>query len=157
MPNIARAIMFLGVGAASLFGGVEAGPLLRNAYLRTFPPPAYRSGDFSALFAQYRVPVVAFTTTTCPYCRQARAFFEREHVVYQDLLIDESDEAKRAYASLHAEGVPVVLVGDRLIEGFREDALHDALIAASVPRADARAPDIVRPASSEGSGSGIPQ
>ncbi|WP_242107495.1 glutaredoxin family protein [Luteimonas aquatica] len=113
--------------AACLAAGLWAGPHLRSAYDRMFPPPEYVSGDYDALYRQTGKRVVMFSTSDCPFCSRTRALFAREGVDYQDFLIDQSADAKRQYEALGGGGVPLLYIGERRISGYREDTIRQSL------------------------------
>lgn len=121
--QLLQAILLLAIVGAGLW----LGPHARAMYARMFPPPAYESGDFSALRKQADKPVVIFTTSTCPYCKQARELLTREGVDYRDYVIDLSPQAERQFLSLNGKGVPLLFIGDRRISGFREEVIRESI------------------------------
>lgn len=123
---VASAIWF----AAFLGIGLFAGPYLRAGYDRLFPPPVYVAGDYDEIYGQAGKPVVMFSTSTCPYCKRAREWLQQRGVDYRDYVIDESADARQKFERLGGGGVPQVLVGQRRVLGFREDALAEALTLA---------------------------
>jgi len=120
--------------AACFFGGLYGGPLARGAYARLFPEPQFTTGDFSQIHAEAGSPVVLFSTSTCPYCKQTREMFAKAGVPYVDYVIDTSDLAKQKFQQLSGVGVPLIYIGDRRIRGFREPAIKDALANLGAPR-----------------------
>lgn len=123
MKYFLQAALFLAVAGA----GFWVGPRAHALYARLFPLPAYVSGDFSALRKQAAKPVVIFTTSTCPFCKQARELLAREGVDYRDYTIDQSPQAKQQFQSLGGEGVPLLFIGDRRIMGFREETIRESI------------------------------
>jgi glutaredoxin len=107
--------------------GVYGGPAARAAYAHVFPEPAFRTGDFSSLYRDAGSPVVLFSTSTCPYCKQTRELLQQRRVAYVDFVVDQSESAARRFKSVGGKGVPLIYVGDRSISGFREDAIVEAL------------------------------
>jgi len=86
----------------------------------------YQQGNYTSHFVDHN-EVVIYGTTTCPYCARAREFLTAKGVKYADFNIDVSDEARKKYASLNVKAVPAILIGDRMISGFRPDVIEDAL------------------------------
>jgi glutaredoxin len=89
--------------------------------------PMQQTGDYSAIVREAGHPVVLFATTTCPYCRQARALLDAmkvERVVYD---VDVSDAARALYGRLHANSVPVLVTARLRITGFDEAAYRSLL------------------------------
>ncbi len=70
--------------------------------------------------------VVMLAAEWCGYCIRQRAEFERAGVRYRLLDVD-TPEGDRAMQALGARGVPVTIVGQRVIRGFDPDALDQSL------------------------------
>lgn len=117
--------------AAFLGIGLFSGPYLRAGYERMFPPPDYVSGDYADYYGRAGKPVVMFSTSTCPYCKRARAWLQQQGVDYRDYVIDESADAHQLFDRLGGGGVPQVLVGHRRVLGFRENILRESLATAA--------------------------
>jgi mycoredoxin len=71
--------------------------------------------------------VTMYTTQSCGYCARARRYFDQQGIPYQDHDIEHSQAARRAYQSLGGRGVPVIVIGDRVIHGFDEGQIRRAL------------------------------
>lgn len=72
-------------------------------------------------------PVVLYSTQSCRYCRSTRDFLDRNEVPFVERDVELSPSAAREHRALGAFGVPVVLVGDTIIEGHRPRRLAAAL------------------------------
>lgn len=70
---------------------------------------------------------VIYGTSWCPYCAKARAFFRKNHVPFRDYDIEKSDVARAQYDRLGGNGIPLILIGDKVIDGYDEDAMRSAL------------------------------
>lgn len=75
--------------------------------------PAPRSAADS-----HRPRVVMYATDWCPYCAKAREYFADNGIRFTEYDIDKDPAARRRYDAMGATGVPVILVGDRRINGF---------------------------------------
>ncbi|OZG74432.1 glutaredoxin family protein [Hahella sp. CCB-MM4] len=64
--------------------------------------------------------VVMYSTSWCGYCKKAREYFHANHINYVDYDIENDDSARRRYDQLGAKGVPVILVGNKRMNGFSE-------------------------------------
>ena len=64
--------------------------------------------------------VVMFATSWCGYCKKAREYFAQNSIPYKEYDIEKSTVGKRKYDKLGATGVPVILVGDKRMNGFNE-------------------------------------
>jgi mycoredoxin len=107
--------------------GFWAGPRARDLYSCIFPEPTYTVGDYSAIYAEGGKSVVIFTSSTCPFCKQARALLSGERIDYRDYVIDQSSDSKLKYESLGVNGVPVLFIGGRRIIGYDEKSIRDSL------------------------------
>lgn len=62
--------------------------------------------------------VVLYGTTWCGYCKKARQYFDARHISYADLDIEKDAGARAQYDSFGGNGVPVIFVGNRRMNGF---------------------------------------
>jgi mycoredoxin len=124
---ISHSLQFL-VLAGLLIAGMTLGAPAHDLYARWFPPQAFTQGDFRSLRADPSIVVMVFGTSTCPYCKAARTFFAEQNIAFTDFVIDQSTDARRRFATLHSEAVPVVIVGERKIIGWQPQAVQDALL-----------------------------
>lgn len=62
-----------------------------------------------------------YTTSYCPYCRAAKSLLMERGVEFEEINL-EGDPLmkKRVMEEMGWKTVPIILVGDRLIGGFRE-------------------------------------
>lgn len=120
LMNVAAVAVFLGAG-------LWLGPHLRNLHASIFPEPAYLEGDHTALYQEAEMPVVMFSTSTCPYCALARAYLDQAKVEYRDFVIDQSTDAQQQFQALGGGKVPLLFIGNRRIVGYREDTIRDSL------------------------------
>lgn len=107
--------------------GLYAGPHAGRLYRSWFPPPQFIEGDYADLYAKAGKPVVLYATATCPYCAKVRTLFAQRGIDYVEYRIDESKEHDEAFRRLGAPGVPVLFIGSRRIDGFRERAIIESL------------------------------
>jgi len=89
----------------------------------------YQTGNYTSHFAEANSKVVVYGTSTCPFCAKAREYLASKKVAYADFNVDTPGPAREKYAALHVKAVPAILIGDRLITGFRPEAIDDALKA----------------------------
>jgi len=73
--------------------------------------------------------VVIYTSSTCGYCKQAKAWLRQKKVLFTERNITTSRSARREYDKLGARGVPVILVGKQRLNGFSASRLQAALDA----------------------------
>lgn len=127
MPPILRKLLPWLLIPAFFAVGLFAGPYLASGYRTAFPGPQYTTGDHAALYATAGNDVVMYATKGCPYCAKARALFAGLGVRYTEYQIDTSDAADADFKARGGIGVPLLYIGDRRIDGFREAAIREAL------------------------------
>ena len=64
--------------------------------------------------------VILYGTAWCGYCTKARRYFLANNIPFEDYDIESSASAKSEYDALNGKGVPLILVGDNLMNGFSE-------------------------------------
>ncbi len=74
-----------------------------------------------------RMWVEIFITSWCPYCRKLEQFLKAEHIPYRRYDIEANPQAKRVYDQFGIPGVPVIRIGSKLISGFDQTAILNAL------------------------------
>lgn len=62
--------------------------------------------------------VVMYSASWCGICKKARAYFEDQGIDYNEYDIDKDPQGKREYTQLGGRGVPVILVGNKRMDGF---------------------------------------
>jgi len=72
--------------------------------------------------------LVMFATSWCPYCAQARKLFNEQGVRYSELDI-EIDKAAASFQTdvMGLQGVPTIVIGNRVMQGFDRGAILTAL------------------------------
>lgn len=136
MPKILKTLLPWLLVPVFFVVGLQIGPRVATWYHTTFPPPAYTTGDHAALYAKAGTPVVLYATSTCPYCAKVRKLFTARGVRYTEYQIDTDAGANREFLARKGIGVPLLYIGDRRIDGYREDAILDALTAVGKGAAD---------------------
>ncbi|WP_028102181.1 glutaredoxin family protein [Pseudoduganella violaceinigra] len=89
----------------------------------------YVQGDYSAYLQEHKAKVVLYGTETCPYCAKTRDYFKQNGIAYVDLDAGKPGPAREEFAKLGGGGVPLLLIGDRRIDGFIPAAINAALKA----------------------------
>lgn len=62
--------------------------------------------------------VVMYSASWCGYCRKARNYFNAQDIAFTELDIERNAQAKKEYDSMGGRGVPVILVGEKRMNGF---------------------------------------
>ncbi|MCW5591966.1 MAG: DUF4124 domain-containing protein [Burkholderiales bacterium] len=76
--------------------------------------------------------VTMFSTSWCPHCRRAKAYFAQKGVDYREVDIEASESGRREFEQYGGSGVPLIIVGERRMRGFDPGAM-DQLLAAAKP------------------------
>ena len=62
--------------------------------------------------------VVMYSTTWCGACKRAKNYFNNNNIPYQEFDVEKSEKGKQDFAALKGRGVPIVLVGNKRMNGF---------------------------------------
>lgn len=127
MPDLTHRIAALLAIPICFVGGLWARPPLAGIWHAAFPPPQYTIGEHRTLFAGAGAPVVMCATTACSYCTKTCALFFAGAVTYTEYRIGESAAARADFIARDGIGVPLLYIGARRIDGFREHVIEDAL------------------------------
>lgn len=68
--------------------------------------------------------VEIYTTNTCTYCVMAKNFMKDQGIEYTEYNISNDDERRTiAIEKYHAQGVPLIVVNDTPVYGFKPDEI----------------------------------
>jgi len=81
------------------------------------PPPATES-------------VVLYSTTWCGHCKRARSYFQNNGIAFTEYDVETSARGKADYTRLGARGVPIILVGDKRMNGFSPESFEQLYASA---------------------------
>jgi glutaredoxin len=90
--------------------------------------------------------VVLYSAAWCPFCDKARAYFQRTGVPFDEHDTEKSAKGRRDYEAMNGDGIPIVLVNNHKIVGWkqREFERHygqaEAILQAEVAPVSAPAP-----------------
>ncbi|BAJ03523.1 glutaredoxin family protein [Shewanella violacea] len=72
--------------------------------------------------------VIIYTTQWCPYCKKAKQYLTDNSIDYIERDIESgSEEINRLYKSIGYPGVPKIVIGNKIINGFNESLLSNVL------------------------------
>lgn len=72
--------------------------------------------------------VKIYTTPTCVYCKMAKEFFKKNNVEYEELDVAKDVSARGEMVQKSGQmGVPVIDIGGKIIIGFDEPKIKEAL------------------------------
>lgn len=118
IKNIAIYTLVLAGGLAVGIGGQRAYAALK---------PNYTEGDYKAYFPDASTKVVVYGTPTCPYCAKARAYLKEHQIAFADYDLKTDKKALQEFEQLQGKSVPLILIGNRRIEGFDQATVEAAL------------------------------
>jgi glutaredoxin len=62
--------------------------------------------------------VVMYSAAWCGYCKQARKYFKRNKIAFNEYDVEKTQKGKTDYRKLGGNGVPIILVGRQRMNGF---------------------------------------
>lgn len=72
--------------------------------------------------------VKIYTTPTCPWCKKTKAFLKDNKVSFKEIDVSSDEVASKEMIDKSGQmGVPVVDIDGKIITGFDEAALKEAL------------------------------
>jgi glutaredoxin len=71
--------------------------------------------------------VILYATDWCGYCKLTREFFHANGIRYTEQDIEKSSAALAERQKLGGNGIPVIVVGDKVIKGYSEGELRQIL------------------------------
>ncbi len=71
--------------------------------------------------------ITLYSTTWCGYCKKVRNLFARHDIPYKEIDVEKDPGASQAFQRIGGRGVPVILVGDRVVHGYNYSRLRKLL------------------------------
>lgn len=72
--------------------------------------------------------VTVYSTPTCPYCHTAKAFLKENKIKFKDIDVAKNKKAAEEMIEKSGQmGVPVIVIGEKVIVGFDKEAIKKAL------------------------------
>ena len=75
--------------------------------------------------------ITMFSTSWCPHCKRAKAYFAQKGVSFREVDIEASEEGRREFGEYGGSGVPLIIVGEHRMRGFDAGAMERLLASAS--------------------------
>ena len=122
-------ILYSGLSHAEIYKWIDADG---NSHFGDKKPETYPSEDLTLEINTYTSAnviqstfnvgskVIMYSTRSCGYCKKARRYFRKNNIPYTDYDIERNKQAKRRHRKMGATGVPVILVGNKRLNGFNE-------------------------------------
>jgi glutaredoxin-like YruB-family protein len=112
---LALTALFLGVLACSTTQGEERIPNASSAM--TAPTAAYPK-------------IVLYTTSSCPHCKEAKAYLASRKIPFTNLDVEEDISAWEIFSEKYqAKSVPLIVIGndEAILKGFDRETFEKAL------------------------------
>ncbi|MCF7875811.1 glutathione S-transferase N-terminal domain-containing protein [Candidatus Bipolaricaulota bacterium] len=72
--------------------------------------------------------VTIYTTPTCPYCNQAKDYFDENDISFTDYDVSENREkAKEMIEKSGQRGTPVIDINGEIVVGFNKEKIQNLL------------------------------
>lgn len=65
-----------------------------------------------------RSSVVMYSAIWCGVCKRARQFFKANNIAFSEYDVETSAKGKNDFARLKGRGVPIILIGEKRMNGF---------------------------------------
>jgi glutaredoxin len=62
--------------------------------------------------------VVMYSTKWCGVCKKAKKYFSENRISYVEYDVETSEKGRSGYKKLNGKGVPIILVGNKRMNGF---------------------------------------
>ena len=83
----------------------------------TYSPDWFYKGNKSV----GRQQVVMYSAEWCGVCKRAKAYFQQKRIAFSERDIDKSKSARTEFDKLGGKGVPIILVGEKRMNGFNAE------------------------------------
>lgn len=69
-----------------------------------------------------------YTTPTCPYCLQAKNYFEGQNIDFEEIDVSQNQKAAQKMVKISGQmGVPVIVINRQIIIGFNKEKIEQIL------------------------------
>ena len=68
-----------------------------------------------------------YSTPTCPYCKMAKEYFQSKGIEYEEIDVSDPEKAKEMMQKSGQMGVPQIEINGKIIVGFNQAAIDEAL------------------------------
>lgn len=78
----------------------------------------------AVIAVQVNREVVMYSAPQCAVCEEARDYFRKQGIPFKEYNVETSVKGFQDYADLEGRGVPIILVGNRRMNGFSVEAFE---------------------------------
>jgi glutaredoxin-like YruB-family protein len=73
--------------------------------------------------------IKVYSTPTCPWCHKVKDYLKTKGVQFKDIDVSKDDKAaEEMFEKTGQLGVPVIIIGEKVIVGFDKDAIDIELM-----------------------------
>ena len=72
----------------------------------------------------WRTGITMFSTEWCGHCKNARKYFAANGIAFTEVDIEKSGAGHKEYKELGGKGVPLILVGKKVMRGFSAESFE---------------------------------
>jgi glutaredoxin len=93
--------------------------------INSFTAPKVESFKFDSSLITGRPTssdVILYSTTWCGYCKKARRYFQQQRIPFEEYDVEKSSRGKADYKAMQGRGVPIILVGEKRMNGFSKES-----------------------------------
>ncbi|MDH3637473.1 MAG: DUF4124 domain-containing protein [Gammaproteobacteria bacterium] len=88
--------------------------------INTYESPSISENDLATGARE----IVMYSAAWCAVCKKTKRYFEKNGILFVEYDIETSEQGKRDYRKLGGRGVPIILVGDKRLNGFSAAAFE---------------------------------
>jgi glutaredoxin len=85
--------------------------------INTYHSPEIRSRDGRQILHDPH-QVILYSTRWCGVCKRAKRFLIENRIPFEEYDVEKSPQGRRDFKRLKGKGVPIILIGDRRLNGF---------------------------------------
>lgn len=89
-----------------------------------FAPDAFLSEDSEKPHSRSSHKVTIYSTAWCGVCQKAKTYFRRNRISYTEYDVETSAKGKQDYQKMNGKGVPIILVGNKRLNGFSQQSFE---------------------------------
>ena len=71
--------------------------------------------------------IILLSTKWCGYCKKAKKFLKSKDINYKEYDIDNSSYGKSLYKQHNGTGVPLMIIGEKVLRGYSEQSILNAI------------------------------
>ncbi|GAA0363728.1 hypothetical protein GCM10009092_30130 [Bowmanella denitrificans] len=90
-------------------------------------------GDYSSFGISRTQPLMAFTADWCSACAALKEYLATQNIAYTNVDLEQNPQVWQKFKDMGIHGIPVILIEDKLIQGFNLQLLREHLPHTNTP------------------------